>query len=135
MYTHNNPNRSKVSPEFAARLNRLQPQQKVHVIVLLDVQDAEKFRHHRPANGERKAAMEAIRKSAQQALEHIGDIIRNFDGQKLAEVPDVLGSIPLEISAEGVNALAASDAVKAVIEDQTIHMGNNVHPMGLRLRV
>jgi hypothetical protein len=38
-----------------------------------------------------------------------------------------LGSIPVEISAAGVKALAASDAVKAVLENQEIVPANGIN--------
>lgn len=113
-------NQNKISPEFATRLHSLEPQQKVRVIVLLQVDNAEKL-IARQSRESRQAAMEVIRKSAEQALDNIGEIIEDFNGQQLAEHPNVLGSIAVEITAAGVNALAASDSVKAVIEDQTIH--------------
>jgi hypothetical protein len=105
---------------LATRLTHLEPQQKVRVIVLLQVQNAENSREKRPSRAERQAAIEAVRESAEQALKNIDGIIQRFDGQKLAEHPDLLGSIPVEITADGVNTLAKSDAVKAVIEDQPI---------------
>jgi sorbitol-specific phosphotransferase system component IIA len=119
---HNkNPFNQKISPEFATRLDRLQPQQKVRIIVFLQVGESANPPGRRQSGAERQAAMEAIRNSARQALERIGDIIKSFGGQPLAENPNVLGCIPVEIPAAGVNALAESDSVKALMEDQTIH--------------
>jgi sorbitol-specific phosphotransferase system component IIA len=120
MHEQEAPNPSKISPELATRLTHLEPQQKVRVIVLLQVQNAENSREKRPSRAERQAAIEAVRELAEQALKNINGIIKRFDGQKLAEHPDLLGSIPVEITANGVNALAKSDAVRAVIEDQPI---------------
>lgn len=129
MHEQDAPNQNKISPEFATRLIHLEPQQKVRVIVLLQVQNAENSIEKRQLRTERQAAIKAVRESAEQALENIGAIIQRFDGQKLAEHPDLLGSIPVEITAAGVNALAESDAVKAVIEDQAIfpeHANNSL---------
>jgi sorbitol-specific phosphotransferase system component IIA len=129
MHEQDAPNPSKISPEFATRLTDLEPQQKVRVIVLLQVQNAENSIEKRQSRAERQAAIKAVRESAEQALENIGGIIQRFDGQQLAEHPNLLGSIPVEITAAGVNALAESDAVKAVIEDQAIfseHLNNSL---------
>ncbi|WP_445633313.1 hypothetical protein NSTC745_04965 [Nostoc sp. DSM 114161] len=128
MQRHDAPNTKKLSPEFAARLTSLEPQQKVRVIVLLQVQDAQTSLNKRQSRSERQAAIKAVRESAKQALENIVEIIQNFDGQPLTEHPDLFGSIPLEISVAGVNALAESEAVKAVMEDQSIypiHLSNS----------
>ncbi|MBN3899559.1 MAG: hypothetical protein HWQ41_31120 [Nostoc sp. NOS(2021)] len=115
------PNPNKVSPEFASRLTNLEPQQKVRVIVLLQVQDAQSLANKRQSPNERQAVIQAVQKSAEQALGNIIGIIQNFDGRSLTEHPDLFGSISLEITVAGVNALAESEAVKAVIEDQSIY--------------
>ncbi len=115
-----NPFKNKISSEFACRLKNLAPQQKVSVIVFLDVEQAGRRNNSRLSRAERRVAMEAIRHSAKLALDYIRKIIQDFGGKELAD-PDVLGSVPIEISAAGVKALAASDAVKAVVEEQKIH--------------
>ncbi|MBV9389336.1 MAG: hypothetical protein JOZ78_23180 [Chroococcidiopsidaceae cyanobacterium CP_BM_ER_R8_30] len=129
MPEYNSNNRNKISPEFAARLTYLEPQQKVRVIVLLQVQPSKKAIEKRQSRAERQAAIKALRESAEEALADISPIIQRFNGLQLAEHPDLLGSIPVEITTEGVNALAESDVVKAVIEDQAILPGylNNAY--------
>lgn len=62
-----------------------------------------------------------MRESAEEALGNISGIIQRFDGQQLSEHPDLLGSIPIEITVAGINALAESELVKAVIEDRSIY--------------
>ena len=47
--------------------------------------------------------------------------LERFDGKRLANV-DALGCIPVEITASGVLALAASEHVKAILEDQPISL-------------
>lgn len=129
MHRHDALNPNKVSPEFASRLTNLEPQQKVRVIVLLQIQDAQSSTNKRQPPHERQAAIKAVQKSAEQALGNIVGIIQKFDGRSLTEHPDLLGSITLEITVAGVNALAESEAVKAVIEDQSIypiHLSNSL---------
>ena len=115
----------KISPEFATRLTQLEPQQKIRVIVVLKVTKTENPAQ-RQSRQERKAAMQALRESAEEAFNNIRVIIEKFNGKLLRESPDLLGSMPIEINAAGVNALAASDFVKAVIEDQAIYSGFRV---------
>ncbi|GBE92054.1 hypothetical protein [Nostoc cycadae] len=124
MQMHDAPNFNKISPEFAARLTNLEPQHKVRLIVLLHTQNIADLANKRQTKSERQAAIKAIEDSASQALENIIDIIEQFDGKQLREKPDLLGSIPVEINVAGVNALTASDAVKAVMEDQSIYPGH-----------
>ena len=71
--------------------------------------------------------MKAMRNSGKQALGYIRKIIQDFGGKQLAESPNVLGTIPIEISAAGVSALADSDVVKAVLEDQQIYVGDGTN--------
>lgn len=125
-------NQSKISPEFAARLTQLEPQEKVHAIVLLQVKEDENNTGKRPSRIERQANMKALQESAKYSLETIDGIIKLFDGHSLVEHPDLLGSIPIEIAAAGINALVKSDAVKAVIEDQTIYPGHSNNSIEIR---
>ncbi|MBD2235014.1 hypothetical protein [Phormidium tenue] len=126
-------NQSKISPEFAARLTQLEPQEKVRAIVLLKVNEPENNTGKHPSRVERQANMKALQESAEQSLETIDGIIKLFDGHPLVEHPDLLGSIPIEITAAGINALAKSDAVKAVIEDQAIYPGHSNNSIEISL--
>ncbi|BAZ20478.1 hypothetical protein NIES4073_13540 [Kalymmatonema gypsitolerans NIES-4073] len=126
MYHNKTLSKNKISSEFACRLNNLAPQQKVCIIVFLKLENLDKPMS-RQSRIERKAAMEGIRNSAKQALGYIHKIIQDFGGKQLADSPDALGSIPVEISAAGVEALAESDAVKAVVEEQEIVPANDTN--------
>jgi hypothetical protein len=119
MFRHN-----KISSEFANRLRNLEPQQTVRVIVLLKVENFNPRCGYRQSPAERKAAIEGIRNSGKHALNYIRKILQDFGGKELNEDPGPLGHIPVEISAAGVNALAASDAVKAVMEDLPVEVGD-----------
>ena len=117
-----NSGKQKISPDFAARLDRLGSQEKVHAIVLLRIRDSNASASKRPSRGEREARMEAIVKSAEKSLSKIDDILARFDGRRLADSPDALGSIPVETTKAGIKALASSRWVKAILEDQEIHL-------------
>jgi hypothetical protein len=118
----------KISPEFSARLKRLGPREKVHAIVLLHTGEAGEPPAKRQSSAERAAAVEAMRRSAGQALAELDDILHRFDGQRLADEPDALGSVPIEATVAGIEALASSDWVKAIIEDQPIQLVFDIPP-------
>jgi len=116
------PQKAKISPEFSARLARLGPRQKIRAIVMLRTDIAGEASTRRQSRAERQAVIEAIRKSAEPALVDIDGILERFDGKRLATNVDALGCIPVETTAAGITALAASDHVKAILEDQPISL-------------
>lgn len=111
---------TKISPEFAARLDRLDPFQKVRVIVLLCLDNALGTSTKRQSPAERQAIIDAVREAAQAKLLEIDRVLEQFGGKRLAPTVDALGSLPIETTVAGINALAASEQVKAILEDQTI---------------
>jgi hypothetical protein len=113
--------RNKLNPEFAARLDRLAPHQKVRVVVLLHSKGAGNLNGKRQSRLERQSTIQSLRESAVQSLANINEIIQHFEGKFLMDCPDALGSIPIEITAAGIDALTKSEAVKAVMENSSIH--------------
>lgn len=123
MFDSNNDMRtSKLSPEFKTRLQSLEPEQKVRAIVVLDTKDASGVSGRRQSPAERKAALEAVRKSASAALPRIDATLESFDGRRLSKSPNALGAILVEANAAGIMALAASKCVKAILEDQPVSL-------------
>jgi len=114
--------KKKISPEFAARLEHLGPRDEVRAIVFLRTTGAERPTDAPQSREGRKAAVKATRRSAEQAMEDIDGILARFHGQRLADHPDALGSLPVEATAAGIRALASSRWVKAILEDQPIHL-------------
>jgi hypothetical protein len=112
---------SKISPEFRARLNQLEPQQKIRAIVLLETGRGSALPARRQTYDERRAAIAHLRETAQHAMAELNTLLQHFDGHPLAKAPDALGSVPVELSAAGIAALAEVPWVKAVLEDQEIH--------------
>ena len=112
----------KISSEFSSRLARLGPGDKVHAFVLLRTGGTSNRSSKRQSRDERKAAVEASRKSAERALTDIDTILKRHNGRRLARRPNALGSIPVETTAAGIRALARSRWVQAVLEDQPIHL-------------
>jgi hypothetical protein len=112
----------KISPEFAARLERLGPREEVRAIVLVRTTGPEGPPDPPQSREERKAMAKATRLSAEKALDDIDGILARCQGQRLADHPDALGSLPVETTAAGIKALASSRWVKAILEDQAIHL-------------
>jgi hypothetical protein len=127
----NGLNQNKISPEFATRLNRLEPQQKVRVMVLLQIDSSQSDNGDRPSHAplgrqsrtERRAKVQAVRNLADRSWDSISRILQRFGGCPLATRPDALGAIPVEITVAGVKALATCESVKAVLEDQAVMLG------------
>ncbi len=117
-----NQQQSKISPEFLARLNGLNGRQKVRAIVLLRTAGAKKARGGRQTPAERRKAVAAVRRSAEAVLPEIDRLLGQFDGRRLADGVDALGAIPVETTAEGVNALAALEQVRVIVEDQSVSL-------------
>jgi len=53
-------------------------------------------------------------------LEELDRILGQHEGKRLAESPNALGCVPIEATREGVLAVAESELVEAVLEDQPI---------------
>jgi hypothetical protein len=113
---------SKISPNFTSRLEKLSPNQKVRAIVLLNLESGAEGKTKRLSSAERKAAMESVRQSAQFALPEIDEILQSFEGKRLSDEVNALGSVAVETTAAGIISLAQSDRVKAILEDQPISL-------------
>jgi len=112
---------SAISREFSARLDKLKATQKVRAVVMLQTGGETKISVGRASSPEREAAIEQVRQAARALLPHIDRILERYDGQRLTEDVNALGSIVVETTAEGIKALAASEYVKTMFEDQSIH--------------
>jgi lysophospholipase L1-like esterase len=109
-----------ISREFAARLDRLGAKQTVRAIVMLQTGENSATGSRRPTRQRRAETLEQIRQASRAALPDIDRILERYHGQRLSEDVDALGSITVETTAEGIRALAASEHVKAIFEDQSI---------------
>ena len=113
---------SKISREFCRRLDRLQPRDRVRAIVMLraDGDGGGGAGGRRPSSADRQATAEKISQAAEAALPEIDQILEKYDGRRMAEHPNAIGAIPVETTVGGVIALAGSDCVKTILEDQNI---------------
>ena len=110
----------KVSREFAARLARLAPDAHVQAILLLAL-PALPGSGRRQGRVEREALLAARAGAATQAVAEIDRLLAPHPGARLADQPDLLGSLPVTTTADGIAALAASEWVTAIVENQGIH--------------
>ena len=121
-HTNDGSPQAKISPAFRARLLQLEPGQRVRAIVMLQTPGADVAPGRRRSPADRHAIREAIRQSAERALPDIDRILERFDGRRLAGGANALGSIPVESTAEGIAALASSEHITAILEDQPVSL-------------
>jgi len=119
---------SSISPEFSARLKRLDPQQRMRVMVILRAADPPVERSRRQSSIQRKARIETIRGAAEHAVKEIDGILERFHGRRLSAEVSALGIVPVETTVAGVKALASSDQIKAVLEDQPVALVEGQRP-------
>ena len=110
----------KISPEFGSRLAGLSPDQKVHAVVVFASNAGKGRLSRRQAREEREAAIESVRESAKQALQQMDKTSEKFGGRRLQDDLNALGTIAVEATPAGINALARSKSVKAILEDQRV---------------
>jgi hypothetical protein len=111
------PQRDKISAEFASRLDQSPPDQALRTIVLLDTGSGKGGRRL-PSRDRRRAAVTAVKQSAQLALKTVDEVLERIGGRRLSTTPDALDSIRVEVTPEGIYMLAHLKQVKAVLEDQ-----------------
>jgi hypothetical protein len=108
----------KLGAEFAGRLARLAPQTRVRAVLVLETGHSGGSGGTRQSPGERKAALEAVRGRAGEAIPEIDRILAATGGRRLESAAGAFGNLLVEATAQGVLALAASEQVRCVLEDQ-----------------
>jgi hypothetical protein len=112
---------SKLSTEFSARLAKARSKEKVRAVVMLVGPDTPaQPAGARPTREARQATIAAVRSSAEKALEDIDRLLERYGGRRLSEEPTALGTVAIESTPAGISALARSEHVKAILEDQAI---------------
>jgi hypothetical protein len=112
------PPEPKISAEFARRLSRLAPDAMARAVVLLDTGPARGAAPGRPSRAARKTNADAIQRAAGGSLAEVDRLLESSGGRRLASAPDLFGSIPVEAPAAALLALAGSEHVRAIVEDQ-----------------
>ena len=112
--------KGKVGPGFEARLSGLGPRGRIQATVLLRSASASEASARRQSRTDRRATIDALRRSVRSALVDIDRILDRHGGRRLAPEVDALGSVAVETTVAGLVELAASDYVKAILEDQPL---------------
>ncbi len=112
MERHATSRQKKVGPESSGIVRA--------VILLNTASSSEGDAHKRPDRSRRQTVIDEVRRSASQSLTEIDEILARFDGRRLSDTPTALGTIIVETNAEGIAALAKSEHVKAVLQDQPV---------------
>lgn len=111
---------TKMSRQFAARLARLKPKDRVHFIVMLVSGVATGNLGRRLSPAERQVTVNATRRLAEQGLDELDRLLDRFHGHRISSHPDALGAVAVEAPVEAIRALSDSKHVKAILEDQPI---------------
>lgn len=112
---------AKISPGFAARLEKLDPEDEVRAIVMLRTVKAKPALKKRPTKRARRAAVKSTRYAVTLVLPVIDQILKLHHGKRLKSDIDALGAVPVITTPTGINALTGSEHVKAIIEDQAVY--------------
>ena len=108
---------NKLSDAFEARLRELKSGAKVRAVVMLE--------RGRPGNSEpreRADQVRRVRESARAALGEVDAILAQFNGRRLADEPNALGYLAVETTPAGIRALARSNSVRGILEDQPVRL-------------
>ena len=113
---------TKISSQFRARLASLGPHQMVRAVILPCTHGPNEAKGKRLSRAEREKVIAARREATERALPEIERVLQTHGGQRISGHTDALGSILVETTAVGILALADTDNVKAVLEDQPISL-------------
>ncbi|HVT18653.1 MAG TPA: hypothetical protein VHQ90_21040 [Thermoanaerobaculia bacterium] len=113
---------AKIGPEFANRLRRLKPGETVQAILMLATAGAADPPLRGRGREKRAETIASVRAASDAALPAIDRVLARTGGRRLAAHADTLGCLPIETTAAGILELAASQHVKAVLEDQPISL-------------
>lgn len=106
----------KLSPELRRRLAQLDPDRLMHAIVLLRTDVPPGPRRRR----DRQAILAQVHAAATKVRQQLAPLLEACGGRWLAERPNALGSLPVEITPRGLVELAESEHIRAVLEDQPV---------------
>ena len=105
----------KISPQFAARLERLKPDDKVRAIIMLKTANTRDAVTKRPTKKARRATLKQTQESVDNILPDIDRILKRHHGRRLESKITALSAVPVITTAAGIDALTGSEHVKAII--------------------
>jgi flagellar motor switch protein FliM len=111
---------AKISREFAARLERLKPDDQVRAIVMLNTGTTQVGSKIRPTKKARRATVKKSRQTVAGALPDIDRILKRHHGKRLKSQLDALSAVPVVTTPAGIDALTVSEYVRAILEDQAL---------------
>lgn len=112
---------SKLSKEFAARLDSTPAHEKLYAVVLLEARH-ERTRSHRHKSRQRRVAVGALRKACGPVLVKLDEILSNCGGRRIDDEVSALGTVAIEATPAGIKKLARLRDVKSVLEDQNVSL-------------
>src|SRR5687768_1611093 len=110
---------SKISPALRSRLKALNPADRVRAVILLALAAADPTPRRR-SRANRRASVAAARALGAEALAAVDKVLVAHGGSRLAGGANALGYVSVEVPAAAVDALAQSNHVKAILEDQAL---------------
>ena len=116
------PHDSKISAEFGARLDRLDAEQLVQVIVILDMEGTGQVPSQDVSDQAGYSKHDAPGFDAKEAFKEIDALLELSGGKRLMEKPNLLGAILLEVTVASLQKLCELPVVKVILEDQPISM-------------
>ena len=122
MSSTRNSSSVKLSEEFAGRLASLPPNEKLHAVVLLEGKADGQRTSHRQTRDQRRAPLDALRKTARSALVEMDHILTECGGRRLDDNVSALGTVAVEATPAGIRSLARLKNVKTVLEDQKVSL-------------
>jgi hypothetical protein len=111
---------AKISPAFDKRLTSLAPDISVRAVLVLRSHVQPKKTDRRLTREERQAHIQTRRHAAQASLATIDTILQRLGGSRLSDQPTALGTITVETKPAGIFALAETDEIQAILEDQPL---------------
>ena len=112
---------SKLSKEFAARLESIPAHEKLYALVLLEP-SGERSPSHRHGPRQRRTAVGALRNACRPVLVDMDEILAKCGGRRLDDEVSALGTVAVEATPAGIRILANLRDVKTVIEDQNLSL-------------
>ena len=113
---------SKVSAEFSDRLNSLPPNRKLHAVVLVNTDASGEKTSQRQSRAERRVKLDELREAARSVLKKVDAVLEECGGRRLDKDVTALGTVAVEATPAGIEALARLKNVKTVFEDQPVSL-------------
>ncbi len=110
----------KISPEFEQRLAAREPSSTVQAVVLIASSIVEDSPSRLERVAKRREMREAVHAAAAMALPEIDQVLARFGGRRLADAVDAFGGLPVETTPAGIRALANTEGVRAILENQAV---------------